>query len=93
MSSNVPPAVAPIPVDLESVPTRVWVALSEVCGYHEGDPCDHCAESVRVHRGRGWSWDELLEDVRLYRDDYRAWERKVRASAAARSAAREEAQG
>lgn len=61
-------------------------ALADVCGYHEGDACPHCAEVVQHRRGLGWTDAQILADIDLYRADFDAWAAKVRARAASRHA-------
>lgn len=54
-------------------------ALADVCGYHEGDGCQHCAEVLRHARERqGWTDEELLADIALYESDFDAWADRVR---------------
>ena len=48
--------------------------LAQVCGYHEGDGCAHCAETLAYRRERyGWSDEQIIEDATLFRDDRDAW--------------------
>lgn len=74
----------------EPNPTRAEVAaaLADVCGYHEGDACTHCAEVLDIHRERGWTDTQVLADIELYRTDFRTWAIKVRERADVRAAAR-----
>lgn len=63
----------------------VAAALAEVCGYHEGDNCQHCAEALLWRYERGWTDADLLADIELYRTDFNAWADKTRGRLAAES--------
>jgi hypothetical protein len=64
-------------------------ALASVCGYHEGDGCARCTETLAQCRSRGWSDTEILADIALYLQDFNAWSDKVRAGQHARPASGE----
>jgi hypothetical protein len=61
--------------------TTTATALAEVCGYHEGEGCEHCAETLAWKRDRGWTDAEILADIELYRTDFEAWADRVRCRA------------
>ena len=86
----------PRPVAVEGCPAhrarRVYqqhvlliTALADVCGYHQGDDCTHCADVLKHRRGLGWTDPEIIADIQLYRSDFDAWADKVRARAASRA--------
>lgn len=64
---------------------ELTTALAGVCGYHEGDDCQICAEVLQHRRGKGWTDAEILADIELYRTDFGAWCARVRERSAARS--------
>ncbi len=68
--------------------TDLMALLAQVCGYHDGDGCEHCTEALWWRRERwGWSDERIIEDATLFRDDQRAWyERAVEQIAAEREA-------
>ena len=47
--------------------------LAQVCGYHTGPGCEHCAEALAYRRERGWTDEQILADALLFRDDYPTW--------------------
>ncbi len=61
-------------------------ALAEVCGYHPGDGCEHCADTLKRHRDQGWTDAEIVADIDLYRTDFAAWADKVRERSDVRAA-------
>lgn len=47
--------------------------LAEVCGYHTGAGCEHCADAITYRRGKGWTDHEIIADATLFRDDKDTW--------------------
>ncbi len=48
--------------------------LAQVCGYHDGPDCQHCADTYRHKSQRkGWTDEQITADVLLYRDNRPAW--------------------
>lgn len=60
---------------------QVRRALADVCGYHTGPDCQHCADTyAHAQLHKGMSDDDILRDIELYRTNFGAWEQKVRAA-------------
>jgi hypothetical protein len=47
--------------------------LAQACGYHTGDNCQHCANTIAFHRQRGTTHAWLADDIRLWLADFPAW--------------------
>jgi hypothetical protein len=62
--------------------------LAQACGYHTGDDCQHCADTLAHHRRRGTPYAWLADDIRLYLADRPAWYERAQQRARQRAEAK-----
>lgn len=59
------------------VPAALAALLAAACGYHTGPACEMCADAVARRREKGWTDEQITDDVTLYLHDRPEWYRQA----------------